>query len=126
MDKQIVVHSIDHAFYEPQLISVVPKPTYSYGEACREGTSWVESVTTLKLLVQSRPLPHQGEVYSIRILGKYPFCLLWGFLINVITDCVYSCTYCTMIFVQVKNAYNIYTGIYLVWGISGTIISHPA
>ena len=33
MGKQILVHSIDHASYAPQLISVVPKPRYSYGEA---------------------------------------------------------------------------------------------
>ena len=57
MGKQVVVHSIDHASWAPQLISVVPKPTYSYGEAYREGISWVESVATSKLLVQSWPLP---------------------------------------------------------------------
>ena len=49
MDKQIVVHSIDHASYALQLISVVSKPTYSYCEAYREGISWVESVATSKL-----------------------------------------------------------------------------
>ena len=84
MGEQIVVHSIDHASYARQLISVVPKPTYSYGEVYREGISWVESVATSKLLVQSRPLPNQGEIYNIRILGKYLFCFLGGLLINVI------------------------------------------
>ena len=58
MVKQIVVYSMDHASYAPQLISVVPKPTYSYGEAYREGIPWVESVATSKLLVQYQPLPN--------------------------------------------------------------------
>ena len=82
MGKQIVVHLINHASYAPQLIIVVPKPTYTYGEAYREGISWVESVATLKLLVQSRPLPHQGQIYRIRILGYIPS-VCWG---GVVTD----------------------------------------
>ena len=85
MGKQIVVHSIDHASYSPQLISVVPKPMYSYSEAYREGIPWMESVATSKLLVQSQPLPRQGEIYRIAILGQYPFCFGGGgLLINVI------------------------------------------
>ena len=84
MGKQIVVHSIDHASYALQLISFFSKPTYSYGEAYREGMSWVESVATSKLLVQSQPLPHHGEIYSITMLGQYPSCFLGGLLNNVI------------------------------------------
>ena len=50
MGKQIIVHSINHASYAHQLISVFPKPTYSYSEAYGGGRiSWVESVATLKL-----------------------------------------------------------------------------
>ena len=93
MGKQIVVHSIDHASYAPQLISVVPKPTYSCSETYREGIPWMESVATSKLLVQSQSLPHQGEIYSITILGQYPFCLLGGLLINVI-----ELTLCTLVY----------------------------
>ena len=39
MEKQIMVHSIDHASCAHQLISVVPKPTYSYSGVYKEGIS---------------------------------------------------------------------------------------
>ena len=81
MDKQIGVHSIDHASY---LISVLPMLFYVlYKANYREGISWVESVATSKPLAVSQPLPHQSEIHSVGILGQYPTSMPGRILVNV-------------------------------------------